>query len=72
MENGEGENDEVSGGMWKAVETSTGKVGIGETKGRRGKRRGRKKEGRKRKEEETKKREDDGSKESGRGMGNIE
>ena len=66
MKNRGGENDEVSGGMWEAVETSTGKVRMGETKGR-----GWKKEGRKIKEEETEKEEDNGSKESSRGMGNM-
>ena len=66
MKNGGGENDEVFGGMWEAVETSTGKVRMGETKGR-----GWEKEGRKIKEEETEKGEDNGSKESSRGMGNM-
>ena len=35
MENGRGENDEVSRRVWEAVETSTGEVGVGEAKGRR-------------------------------------
>ena len=54
----------MSRGIWKAVETSTGKVGVREAKGRRGK-------GRKRKGEETKKGKDNGSKESSGEMGNM-
>ena len=42
--------------MWKAVEASTGKVGIGEAKGRKGK------------EEDKEKGKDNGSEESSRGM----
>ena len=48
MENRESENDEVSGGVWKVVETSIRKIGVGETKRRRSKGRNRKKEGRER------------------------
>ena len=40
MENRGGKNDEVSGKVWKAVETSAGEVGIGETE--RGRSKGRK------------------------------
>jgi len=71
LENGGSENDEVPGGMWKAVEDSTGKVGMGEAKERREKGRSWKKEGRKEKEEDKEKGKDDGSKESSRGMGDI-
>ena len=49
------------------METSIGKVGMGEAKGRREKGRSWKKEGRKGKEEDEKG-ENDGSKESSRGM----
>jgi len=37
LENKGGQDDEVSRRVWKAVEASTRKVGMGETKGRRGK-----------------------------------
>ena len=57
MENRRGKDDEVFGGVWKTVETSTREVGMGETEGRRSKGGSRKKERGKReeKEEETKK-----------------
>ena len=51
MENGRGENDEVSGRMQKAVEVSTREVRIKETERRRSKGRSRKKTRRERKEE---------------------
>jgi len=57
--------------MWKAVEASIGKVGMGEAKGRREKGRSRKKV-RGKGEEETEKGKDDGSEESSRRMGNME
>ena len=40
LENRGGKNDEVSRGVWKAVETSAGEVGMGETE--RGRNKGRK------------------------------
>jgi len=45
LENWGSENDEVSGGMWKAVETGTGKIRIGEIKGGRSEGRSRKEVG---------------------------
>jgi len=39
-------------GMWEVVETKVGKIGVVETKGRRGKERSRKKIGRERREKE--------------------
>ena len=45
LENRGDENDKISRGVWKAVETSTGEIGIGETKGERSKRRSRKEVG---------------------------
>jgi len=45
LENRGGENDEMSRGVWKAVETSTEEVRIGETKEERNKRRSRKEAG---------------------------
>jgi len=54
--------------MWKTVKTGTGKVRMGEAKGRREKGGSWKKERRKGKEEDKEKREDDGS---SRGMGNM-
>jgi len=70
LENRGGENDKVSRGMWKTVETGTGKVRMGEAKGRREKRRSWKEEGRKGKEDKEKG-EDNGSEESSREMGNM-
>ena len=43
MENREGQDDEMSGGMWKAVETGTREIGVGKAEGGRSKRRGGKK-----------------------------
>ena len=45
LENRGGENDEMLRGVWKAVETSTGEVRMGETKGGRSKKESRKKAG---------------------------
>ena len=45
LENRGSENDEMLRGVWKAVETSTGEIVIGETKGERSKRRSRKEVG---------------------------
>ena len=68
MENRGGKNDEVSRGVWKAVETSAGKIGMGKAERRGSKGRSRKEEGRKGQEEEIEKGEDNGSKESGKEM----
>jgi len=59
--------------MWEVVETSTRKIRVGKTEGRRGKRESREKEGGKRegKKEETEKRENHRGKESSRGVGNM-
>ena len=61
----------MSRGMWEAVETSAGEVGIGETKGERGKGRGRAKERREGEKEKTKKGGNSGSQKSSRRMGNM-
>ena len=45
LENRGSENDEMPRGVWKVVETSIGKVRMGETKGGRSKKRSRKKAG---------------------------
>ena len=45
LENWRSENDEVPREMWKAVETSTGEVRMGETKGGRSEGRSRKRVG---------------------------
>jgi len=58
LEDWRGENDKVSGRVWKTVEVNTEKVRIGETEGGRSKRRSRKKIRRERKEKERKERED--------------
>ena len=73
MENRGGQDDEVSRGMWEAVETGIRKIRVGKTKGRRGKRGSREKEGGKReeKEEETEERKNHGGKESSRRVGNM-
>jgi len=70
LENGRGKDDEVSGGVWKTVETSTKEVRMGKTEGRRSKGGSRRKKRgkRERKREETKKRENSGGKESNRGV----
>jgi len=43
LENGRSENDEVSGRMWEAVETSSEEIRIRKAEGGRGKGRSRKK-----------------------------
>jgi len=73
LENRGGQDDEMSGGMWEAVETSTRKIRVGKIEGRRGKRGSREEEGGKRegKEEEIEERENHGGKESSRGVENM-
>ena len=66
MENRGGKDDEVSGGVWKTIETCIGEVGIGKTEGRRNKERSGEKERGKGEEKETKKEKNSGSKESSR------
>ena len=61
----------MSGGMWKAVETSIRKIGMGEAEGRRSKGGSRQKERGKEEEEETEKGRSSGSKESSRGVGDM-
>jgi len=61
LENRRGENDEMSRRMWKVVEASSGKVGMGKAEGGRSKGRSRKEMRRKRKEKETEKRKNNGS-----------
>ena len=46
MKNRGGKDDEVSKGVWQAVEASIGKIRMGEAERRRSKGRSRKKEGR--------------------------
>ena len=48
LENRGDENDKMSRGVWKVVETGTGEVRMGETKGERSKRRSKKEVGGKR------------------------
>ena len=57
--------------MCKAVETSSGEIGMGKAEGEGSKRRSREETRRERQEKETEKREDDGSKESGGRMGDL-
>ena len=71
MENGGGQDDEVSGEVWEIVETDTRKIRIGETERRGGKRGSREKERRKGEKEEAEKRENNGGEEGSRGMGNM-
>ena len=61
----------MSGGVWKAVETCTREIGVGEAKRRRSKEGTREKERKEEEEEKTEKRENDGNKESSRGMGEM-
>ena len=73
MENRRGKDDEMSGGMWEAVETKAEKIRVTQVQGRRSKRRSRKEMRREggEKEKETKKEKDNGSEESGRRMGDL-
>ena len=79
MINWRSKNNEVSGGVWKAVETKARKTKVVKIKrriekGKNGKEMEKEraeKEGRKEKEEKAKKRENNRSKESGRRMGNL-
>ena len=48
MEDGRGENDEVSRRIWEAMETGAGKIKLGEAERRRSKGRSRKEETRER------------------------
>ena len=77
MENRESKNDEMSRGVWKAVETETGKVRVAETEERREKRRSQKETERKRgKTEGGKEKPKEGkknrSKKNNKGMGDLE
>ena len=47
LENRGSENDEISGGIWKVVETSTGEIRMGETNRGRSKEKSRKEAGEK-------------------------
>ena len=60
----------MSGGMWKAVETNTGKIGVAETERRRGKGRSRK-EMREERREKAKRRKNDRGKKGSKRMGNM-
>ena len=71
MENRRGQDDKMPRRVWEVVEASAREVGMGETKGRRGKRESREKEGGKGEEEETEKGGNGGSKESSRRVGDI-
>ena len=57
--------------MWKAVEASSGEVGMEKIKGGKSERRSKKKTRRKGKEEEVEKRKDSGSEENSRGVENM-
>ena len=71
LENGRSKNDEVSRRMWKAVETSSGEIGMGKAEGERRKGRSREETRRERQEKKTEKREDNGSEESSRRIGDL-
>jgi len=71
LEDGRGKDDEMSGGVWKAVETNVGKIRVVETERIRGKGRSRKEIRGERREEEAKKRKNGrGKKDSGK-MGKM-
>jgi len=72
LEDGRGKDDKMLRGVWKTVETNTGKIGVAEIEEERDKGGSRKETRRKRGKEETKKGEDDGSKESSKRMENME
>jgi len=71
LENRRGEDDEMSRGMWKAVEANTGKVRMAEIEGERSKGRSRKKTRGERKEKEAEKRKNSRSKKGSGRMGNM-
>jgi len=71
LEDRGGKDDKVSGGVWKAVETSAGEVGMGETERGRSKRGSRKKERRKGKEEKIEEGENHRNKKSSRRVGDM-
>jgi len=62
----------MSGGVWKAAETCTREIGVGEAERRGSKGRSREKEGGKGEEEKGEKEENSVSKESSREVGNME
>ena len=62
----------MSGRVWKTVEARTGKVRMEKTEEGRSERESREKIGRKGKGEEVEERKEGGSKETSRGMGNLE
>jgi len=72
LEDGRGEDDEMSRGMWKAVKANVGKVGMAETEGGESKGRSRKKTRGEGKEEEAEKKKNGRSKKDSRRMGNME
>ena len=71
MENRRSKDDEVSGRVWKAVETSTGKIGVEEAERRRSKGRSRQKKRRKGEKEKAEERENNGNKKDSRRVGNM-
>ena len=71
MENRRGQDDKMPRRVWEVVEASVREVGMGETKGRRGKRESREKEEGKGEEEETEKGGNGRSKESSRRVGDM-
>ena len=62
----------MSGGMWKAVETSTREIGIGKAKGRRRKGGSTEEERGEEEEEEIEKGKNSGGQKNSRGMGSME
>jgi len=70
LENRRSENNEMSGRMWKAVETSLGKIWIGKAKGVRSKGRNRE-EMREKGKEKVGERKNSRDQESGREVGDL-
>jgi len=71
LENRRSQNDEVSGGVWKVVETGTREIRVEKAKEREREGRSWEKKRRKEEEKENKKEEDNGGVESGRGIGDM-
>ena len=70
LEDRRDKDNKMSRGMWKAVETNTGKIGVAETERRRGKGRSRK-EMREERREKAKRRKNDRGKKGSKRMGNM-
>jgi len=72
LKDGRGKDDEMPRGVWKTVETNTGKIGVAETEGERSKGRSEKEKRREyRKTKEVKESKDSRCEESNRRVGDL-